>query len=213
MAPSFMAAKCSPRMTWTLPVKVTKQSPSGAASAIGMTSKPSIRASSAGSGSTSVTITWAPAPRARIAKPAAAPAVARDHHGAPGQQHVGGAHDAVERGLPGAVAVVEHVLGVRVVDRDDRELEHALLRHRLEADDAGGGLLGRARARWRPAPSAPPAQRLDPAADRRRQVVQPVERDHVQRADQIGAVVLGHVRAEGQRAARCGCSRSRGPRP
>ena len=51
------------------PVSVTKMSPIFAASAIGITRKPSITASNAGSGSTSVTTTWAPMPRARLAKP------------------------------------------------------------------------------------------------------------------------------------------------
>ena len=56
-----------------LPVSVQKMSPIGAASAIGMTRKPSIVASSALSGSISVTMTFAPAPRARDATP-------RPHH-------------------------------------------------------------------------------------------------------------------------------------
>ena len=46
-----------------------KMSPTSAASAIVMTSKPSIIASSARSGSTSVMITCAPCPRAREATP------------------------------------------------------------------------------------------------------------------------------------------------
>ena len=36
-----------------------------------------------------------------------------------GKQDVGGADDAVESGLAGAVAVVEEVLGIGVVDGDD----------------------------------------------------------------------------------------------
>ena len=75
---------------------------------------------------------------------AAAPAVAGDADGAPGDQDVGGADDAVEGALAGAVAVVEHVLGVGLVDGDDGEHEPALGLERLEADDAGGGLLGAA---------------------------------------------------------------------
>ncbi len=51
------------------PVAVTKMSPTSAASSIGITSKPSITASSARIGSTSVTITCAPMPFARIATP------------------------------------------------------------------------------------------------------------------------------------------------
>ena len=60
------------------PVTVMKRSPILAASAIGITWKPSMTASRARSGSTSVTMTLAPMPLARIATPAAAPAVAGD---------------------------------------------------------------------------------------------------------------------------------------
>ena len=56
-------------MTDLSPVAVTKMSPASAAAAIGITSKPSIAASSARSGSTSVTITCAPIPFARNATP------------------------------------------------------------------------------------------------------------------------------------------------
>ncbi len=52
-----------------LPVTVTKQSPIGAAAAIGMTRKPSMTASIARTGLTSVTMTCAPMPAARIAMP------------------------------------------------------------------------------------------------------------------------------------------------
>ena len=69
MAPSFMRAKCSLRMTEVLPVTVTNTSPTGAASGIFITEKPSITASSARIGSTSVTTTWAPMPLARVATP------------------------------------------------------------------------------------------------------------------------------------------------
>ena len=47
---------------------------------------------------------------------------------------------------PGAVAVVEHVLGVGVVDRHDRVLERALGLHGAQADDAGRRLLGAGQA-------------------------------------------------------------------
>ena len=56
-------------MTSTDPVAVTKTSPSGAACAIGSTRKPCRDASSARTGSTSVTMTWAPKPRAYSATP------------------------------------------------------------------------------------------------------------------------------------------------
>ncbi|OGP79138.1 MAG: hypothetical protein A2Z26_07290 [Deltaproteobacteria bacterium RBG_16_66_15] len=73
IAPSFIRSKCSPRTTFRLPVTVQKKSPIFAALAIGITSNPSIRASRAGRGSISVTMTRAPIPRARIASP-------RPHH-------------------------------------------------------------------------------------------------------------------------------------
>ena len=63
------SAKCSRRMTCLLPVTVMNRSPILAASAIGMTAKPSIAASRARIGSTSVTMTCAPRPRARSATP------------------------------------------------------------------------------------------------------------------------------------------------
>ena len=59
-----------------------------------------------------------------------APAVAGDDDGPAGEQNVGGANDAIERALAGAIAIIEQVLGVAVVDGDDREHERAVLRHR-----------------------------------------------------------------------------------
>ena len=56
-------------MTCLSPVAVTKMSPTSAACDIGITWKPSITASSAFIASTSVTITCAPSPFARIATP------------------------------------------------------------------------------------------------------------------------------------------------
>jgi hypothetical protein len=46
--------------------------------------------------------------------------------------------------LPSAVAVIEEVLGVGVVDGDDGVAQHAVFCHRSQADDAGGGLFGTA---------------------------------------------------------------------
>ena len=56
-------------MTSVSPVAVMNKSPFSAASAIGMTSNPSINASSALTGFTSVTVTLDPIPRARSATP------------------------------------------------------------------------------------------------------------------------------------------------
>ena len=69
IAPSRIAAKCSRSITLMSPVAVMKMSPSGAACAIVITRKPSIAASRAGTGAISVTITCAPIPRARWARP------------------------------------------------------------------------------------------------------------------------------------------------
>ena len=60
---------CSRAITCLSPVAVQKMSPISAARSSGSTSKPSIDASSAFSGSTSVMITCAPIPRAREATP------------------------------------------------------------------------------------------------------------------------------------------------
>ena len=89
-------------------------------------------------------MTSAPAAASAAGETAAAPSVAGDHELRSGQQEIGRADDAVDGGLSGAVAVVEQVLGVGVVDGDDGELQHAFLRHRAQADDAGGGLFGAA---------------------------------------------------------------------
>ena len=72
---------------------------------------------------------------------AAAVAVAADDHGAAAEQAVGGADDAVEGGLAGAVVVVEEVLGVGVVDVEDGVAQRAVCLHGLESHHAGGGLL------------------------------------------------------------------------
>ena len=69
ITPSFITAKCSSRNTSRFPVTVMKTSPTFAASAIGITRKPCIIASSAFVGSISVMITSAPIPLARSATP------------------------------------------------------------------------------------------------------------------------------------------------
>src|SRR6185503_19627375 len=61
--------------------------------------------------------------------PAAAPAVAGNHDHRAGNQQVGGADNAVHGGLARAVAVVEEMLGLGVIDRHDRELEDAVFFH------------------------------------------------------------------------------------
>ena len=74
----------------------------------------------------------------------AAPTVARDHNGLSGDNQVGCAVDAVKYGLPRAVAVVEQIFTLRVIDRHHREQQLFVRRHRAQANDAGGGLLAAA---------------------------------------------------------------------
>ena len=96
-APSFIRRMCSTRITLTSPVSVTNTSPSGAASAIGITRKPSICASSALTGSISVTITLEPAPLSRLATP-------RPHHPYPATTTVQPASSTlVARTIPSTV--------------------------------------------------------------------------------------------------------------
>ena len=75
---------------------------------------------------------------------ASAPAVAGDHQRHAGQQHIGRADDAVDGALSGSVAIVEQMLGERVVDRDDGVAQHLLLGHGAQTNDAGGGFFGAA---------------------------------------------------------------------
>jgi hypothetical protein len=107
-----------------------------------------------------------------LGEPAAAPAVAADDEVAAGQQHVGRADDAVDRRLACAVAVVEEVLGLRLVDRDDGEGQDAVALHGAQADDAGRRLLG--------------------AGDDVRDALAAMG---VQDADHVGPVVHRHLRA------------------
>ena len=70
-----------------------------------------------------------------------APAVAAHHHGFSRDQRIGGAEDAVERALPRAEPVVELVLGLRIVDRDDRKGQVAVPDHALKPVNARGRLF------------------------------------------------------------------------
>ena len=115
--------------------------------------------------------------RARAARPLgdalARGSVAEQHEGAPGQQQVGGAQDAVERRLAGAVAVVEGALGARLVHGHHRAGQPPLGLEPADAQQAGGGLLG--------------------AAD---QVVESVAAALVHEQQQVGAVVERDLRPE-----------------
>src|SRR5579864_856824 len=102
---------------------------------------------------------------------APAPAVAGDDEFRSCKQKVGRANDAIDGGLSSAVAIVEEVLGVGVVDGDNGILQHAFFRHSAQANDAGGGFFG--------------------AADHAFERVLALGMEH---ADQVGAVVHGDVR-------------------
>src|SRR6266705_1033428 len=72
---------------------------------------------------------------------AAAPAITGNDDLEAREQHVGGANDAVNGGLPSAVAIVEEVFSHRIIHGDDRILQSAVLGHGAKADDAGGGFF------------------------------------------------------------------------
>jgi len=93
----------------------------------------------------------------------------------------------------------EQVLRLGVVHRDHRELEHAVLRHGLEPDHARRRLLRRAHDPRHQRLALARRQRLHPPPHRGREVVQPVERDHVQRAHQVRPVVHRDVGPMGER--------------
>jgi hypothetical protein len=69
------------------------------------------------------------------------PAIPGDHDLPAGDQHVRRTDDAIHRRLARPIAVVEEVLGQRLVDRHDREAERAVGGHRLETEHAGGRLF------------------------------------------------------------------------
>ncbi len=58
---------------------------------------------------------------------AAAPAVAADHHLFARPEDIGGPGDAVDGALAGAVAVIEEVLGLGIVDGDDWDISASSL--------------------------------------------------------------------------------------
>ncbi len=100
-----------------------------------------------------------PGRRARDALPD--PAVADDAELAAGGEHVGERKQRGQRRLPGPVRVVEHVLATRVVRRDRRERQQAVLLERTQARDARRRLFAHARelrVELRPVLRHPPRQ-------------------------------------------------------
>ncbi len=68
----------------------------------------------------------------------AAPTITHNDDRASREQDVRCANDAVERRLARAVAIVEEVFRLRVVNRDGREGQHTCRLHCLETLNAGG---------------------------------------------------------------------------
>ena len=101
----------------------------------------------------------------------AAPSVPADHYVLACPENVGSPGDPIQGTLARSVTIVEEVLGVGVVDGDDRIFELARLSQTLQADHTCGCLL---------APCQQPLQQLRSAG---------MESRH-----EIGAVVKGDVR-------------------
>ena len=120
---------------------------------------------------------------------ASAPSVTRHHDHRTAEQDSGGAYDRLDRRLAGAVAVVEQMLGLGVVDRNHRDLERAVFFHRAQPNHAGGGFLH--------------------AGDYFLRLARVLG---MQQTDQVGAVVHRDA-ADGCRARSAdGCNRCRDPR-
>src|SRR5450631_879926 len=71
-----------------------------------------------------------------------APAITGDDELRSCEQEIGGADDAVNRRLPGAVTIVEQMLGVGVVHGHDRILQNTFLGHGTQSNYASGRLFG-----------------------------------------------------------------------
>ena len=69
-------------------------------------------------------------------------AVTQHHRNLAGNHHVGGTFDAVHQRFAAAVEIIELGFGDRVIDVDGGEGQPALFFHRVQAMDAGRGLLG-----------------------------------------------------------------------
>ena len=136
--------KCSSRTIPVDPVTVTIRSASRAASSIGWTRNPSRRASSARTGSISVTTTSASeTPQPGALRPCRTIRNRRPRTPLPAIRRLVADEHTLERRLARAVAVVEQVLHVGVVhvDRGEEELPGPL--ERPETGHPGGRLLGR----------------------------------------------------------------------
>ena len=103
--------------------------------------------------------------------PAADPSVPADDDRLAGEEDVRRPQHAVDRALTGPVAVVEEMLGERLVDRDHRVGQLPCVGHGAQADDAGRRLL-------RPAHDS-----LEELAPLRVELV-----------DEVGAVIHRHLR-------------------
>lgn len=124
----------------------------------------------------------------------AAPAVASDDDVLTGQQHVRGADDAVDGALAGAVAIVEKVLRLRVVDGDDRELQHIVALHCSQTVHAGGRLFHAADDALDERLPFLGGHLRRPLADLGMHVVEPVQSHEDEGGNQVRPVVHRDVR-------------------
>ncbi len=72
----------------------------------------------------------------------ATPAIASDDHNFTSHQDIRGADDPIKGRLTRAVAVIKKMLRFGIVDVDGRKGQHTIVKHRLQADNAGGGFFG-----------------------------------------------------------------------
>ena len=72
----------------------------------------------------------------------AAPSITADHKIATGQQTIGCPNNAVNRALPGAVSIIKKMFCARVINSNDRILQHPVGSHASESNNAGCGFFG-----------------------------------------------------------------------
>ena len=88
-------------------------------------------------------------------QPTATPAITCHDKYLASQQNIGGANDAINGGLTGAIAVVEKVFGHGIIHRDDRECQRTIRCHGTQTDDTRGGFFGSANNLWQAGRAGP----------------------------------------------------------
>src|SRR5713101_1573677 len=179
-APDFICSKCSPRITFLLPVTVTVMD--------GFRVLPMAVAffGGIGHGENAEAVHYRFDSLHRVnfcndhvgavafgahGNAASAPAVAGDDDFESSEEQVGGADNTVKRALSGAVAIVKEMFGLGVVDGDNGIFQRAIFGHGAKADHTGGGFFGAG----------------DDVADK----ISALSEEH---GDEVGAIVHGHLR-------------------